>query len=168
MLTLSNSLSFIRAPLAFVFLHQSPTWRLIAIILAMITDSIDGYLARRNRSASRFGAILDPAMDKFFVFFGLSIFFFEGKLSAWEIAAMLSRDFFQCIFALLSVIRGRWKTLAFRAVRWGKATTAMQFLILIGIVLNFTFPWFTFLAFVIMGWLAFLEHFRAPERTSPA
>ena len=33
----------------------------------MFTDSIDGYIARRSKSVSRFGAILDPAMDKFFV-----------------------------------------------------------------------------------------------------
>ena len=40
MLTLSNGLSVIRVPLAFLFIFSSPYIRLTAIILAMITDSI--------------------------------------------------------------------------------------------------------------------------------
>ena len=64
----------------------------------MATDSIDGYLARRNRSVTRFGAILDPAMDKFFVYFALSVFYFEGRLGMLEALAMLSRDFFLVLY----------------------------------------------------------------------
>lgn len=168
MLTLSNSLSFIRAPLALLFLTESPHLRLLAILLAMLTDSIDGYLARRNRSTSRFGAILDPAMDKFFVYFALGALFLEGRSTAWEISAMLSRDFFLCLYGLLMFFTGNWKSIVFRAIRWGKATTALQFVVLLGLVLDYPFSWITYSAFVAMGCFAFVELFQTSRRTSTA
>jgi CDP-diacylglycerol--glycerol-3-phosphate 3-phosphatidyltransferase len=160
MLTASNSLSFVRAPLALLFLQESPTLRILAIVLAMITDSIDGYLARRSQSVSRFGAILDPTMDKFFVYFAMTVLFMESRMAPWEVAAMLSRDFFLCVYGLLIVAAGRWKTLVFRAIRWGKVTTALQFLVLIGLVLGIPIPWYIYVSFIVMGWLAFLELFQ--------
>lgn len=157
MITLSNSLSFVRAPLAFLFLQENSTLRILAIVLAMVTDSIDGYLARRYQSVSRFGTILDPAMDKFFVYFAMTVLLLEGKMASWEVGAMLSRDFFLCLYGFFMMATRRWKSIVFRAIRWGKATTALQFLILIGLTAGATIPWFIFLAFIIMGWLAFLE-----------
>lgn len=166
MINASNSLTFIRAPLAFLFLQENSTLRILAVLLAMITDSIDGYLARRSQSVSRFGAILDPAMDKFFVYFAMTVLFFENKMAPWEMAAMLSRDFFLCLYGLLMIAAGRWKSVVFRAIRWGKVTTALQFIILIGLVLGIAFPWYIYASFVVMGWLAFLELFQM--RTSTA
>jgi phosphatidylglycerophosphate synthase len=117
---------------------------------------------------SRIGAILDPATDKFFVYFALCILFLEGKIFAWEIAAMLSRDFSLCLYGLFMLAMGRWKTVVFRAIRWGKATTALQFIVLVGLVLHFSFSWMTFGALSAMGGLAFIELFQVPRRTSPA
>lgn len=165
MLTASNSLSFIRAPLAFLFLQESPSLRIFAIVLAMITDSIDGYLARKNRSVSKFGAILDPAMDKFFVYFAMTVLFLEGKMVAWEIVAMLSRDFFVLLYGLLTIVAGRWKSIVFRAIRWGKATTALQFIVLIALVLEISVPWYGYGAFIAMGWLGFRELFQIRTST---
>jgi CDP-diacylglycerol--glycerol-3-phosphate 3-phosphatidyltransferase len=160
MLTASNSLSFIRAPLAFLFLQDNTSLRIIAILLAMFTDCTDGYLARKNQSVTRFGAILDPAMDKFFVYFAMTVLFLEKGLAPWEMATMLSRDFFVCLYGLLMVAAGRWKMIVFRAIRWGKMTTALQFIVLIGVVLGISFPWYIFGSFVVMGWLAFFELFQ--------
>ena len=164
MLTASNSLSFIRAPLALLFLQENPTLRIIAILLAMLTDSIDGYLARRNKSVSKFGVILDPAMDKFFVYFAMTALFMENRLGAWEVATMLSRDFFLCLYTLVIWAKDKWKHFVLQAIRWGKATTALQFIVLIGLVLDFTFPWYVYGSFIAMGWLGFLELFQ--RRTS--
>lgn len=133
----------------------------------MLTDSIDGYLARRYSSTSRFGAILDPAMDKFFVYFALAVFYQEGRIASWEIAAMLSRDFFFCLYGALMLVTRRWKSIVFRSVRWGKVTTALQFIVLMGLVLSVSFPWIAFAAFVAMGWLAFLELFLASPQAAP-
>src|SRR3989344_5038171 len=132
MRNLSNSLSLLRAPLALFFLFENTTLRLIAILLAMITDSIDGYLARRTQSTTRLGAILDPAMDKFFVLFSLGVLLTEGRLAPWEVCAMLSRDVALCLFGIYLSLSGYWQSYEFRAIRWGKITTALQFLVLIG------------------------------------
>lgn len=157
MLTLSNSLSFLRAPLACLFLIENTTVRIVAIILAMLTDSIDGYLARKRKAVTRFGAILDPAMDKFFVTFALSIFFIEGKLEMWQGCAMISRDFFLCLFGLYLSLSGYWQSYKFTAIRWGKVTTALQFIVLIGLTIHIAFPAYLYGIFVLFGLLAFIE-----------
>ena len=154
MITLSNGLSFFRAPLALLFLQESPYIRFAAILLAMITDSIDGYLARKYQSASRFGAILDPAMDKLFVYFALSVLFLENKIGSWELAAILSRDCFLFLYTLLIILFRRWDALVLRPIRWGKATTALQFFVLMGLTFDYSFSWILYASFILMGWLA--------------
>lgn len=163
MITVSNSLSFLRAPLAFLFLQTNAELRIVAIVFAMLTDCIDGYLARRTQSTSRFGAILDPAMDKFFVYFALSTLCFEGHIALWQAAAMLSRDAFLCVYGAFMLAAGRWKLIVFRAIRWGKVTTALQFAILIGLVLQMSFPWYLYTTFFVLGALAFFELLQAKE-----
>lgn len=157
MLNLSNSLSLLRAPLALLFLLDDPTLRMISILLAMISDSVDGYLARRYHSTSRLGAILDPAMDKFFVVFALSVFLGEGKLELWQLGAMLSRDVALCLFGIYLSLSGHWQSYEFRAIRWGKITTALQFLVLIGLTFGIVFPWYLYFTFVVFGALALYE-----------
>jgi CDP-diacylglycerol--glycerol-3-phosphate 3-phosphatidyltransferase len=166
MVTISNSLSFIRAPLALLFLQENSSLRILAILLAMLTDCIDGYLARRSQSVSRFGAILDPAMDKFFVYFVMSVLFLENRIASWEVMAMLSRDFFLCVYGLLMIATGRWKEIIFRAIRWGKVTTALQFIVLIGLALGISFPAVLYVSFFVMGGLAFLELFQTAKTPS--
>lgn len=160
MISVSNGLSLLRAPLAFLFLSESIAFRIAAIILAMLTDSIDGYLARRCKSVTRLGAILDPTMDKFFVFFALTVLMSEGRLELWQGCAMISRDFFLCVFGIYLSLAGHWESYQFRSIRWGKVTTALQFLILIGLTLGATFPTFMYAIFVVFGLLAFLELYK--------
>lgn len=163
MISVSNSLSFLRIPLAFLFMSDSVLLRCLAILLAMFTDSIDGYIARRNRSVSRFGAFLDPVADKFFVYFALVILFMEGKLQILQMIVMLSRDIVIFGYGVLMVVSGRAKSIVFRSLRAGKVATALQFCVLIGLVLNVTFSWVVFSAFIAVGVLAFLELFNPPK-----
>jgi CDP-diacylglycerol--glycerol-3-phosphate 3-phosphatidyltransferase len=157
MLNLSNSLSLLRAPLAFLFLVENQTLRLIAIVLAMLTDSVDGYFARRYHATSRLGAILDPAMDKFFVVFALTVFLLEGRLEVWEACSMISRDFSLCLFGIYLSLSGYWQSYEFRAIRWGKITTALQFIVLIALTFGLTLPWYLYVTFIVFGALALYE-----------
>jgi len=157
MLTISNSLSLMRAPLALLFLQENVFLRIFAIVLAMVTDCVDGYLARKTQSTSRFGAILDPTMDKFFVYFVLSVLCFEGRVSFWEAGSMLARDFALCLYGFWMFSTYRWKSIVFRAIRWGKITTALQFTVLIGLTLHYSFPSLVYLSFVCFGTFAFIE-----------
>ncbi len=166
MFNLSNSLSLLRAPLAFLFLFESPTVRLIAILLAMLTDSIDGYLARKWHTTTRFGAVLDPAMDKFFVVFCLGVLLSEHRLLPWQGLMMISRDFALCLFGLYLSLSGLWQSYEFRAIRWGKITTALQFVVLIALTLGFYIPWYLYASFVVFAGLALIELFQFKKSAS--
>jgi CDP-diacylglycerol---glycerol-3-phosphate 3-phosphatidyltransferase len=165
-MNLSNSLSLLRAPLALLFLVESPLVRLLAILLAMITDSVDGYLARRWKTATRFGAVLDPAMDKFFVFFCLGVFLSEGRMELWQVLTMVSRDFALCLFGLYLSLSGLWQSYEFRAIRWGKITTAMQFLVLIAVTLGYSISAYLYASFVVFAALALFELFQFKKSAS--
>lgn len=166
MFNLSNSLSLLRAPLALLFLFESPTVRLIAILLAMLTDYIDGYLARKWHTTTRFGAVLDPAMDKFFVFFCLGVLLSEQKLLPLQGLMMISRDFALCLFGLYLSLSGLWQSYEFRAIRWGKITTALQFVVLIALTWGFQISAYLYAAFVVFALLALVELFQFKKSAS--
>lgn len=157
MLNFSNVLSLSRAAFALIFLQSNLFLRFFAILFAMVTDWLDGFLARRQGTTTQFGAILDPIMDKFFVFFAGGIFFLENRLNVWELSALLSRDLSLCLFGLYLVMVRGWKGYECRAIFWGKITTVFQFLFLIGLTLNLVFPAYLYLLFVVMAAFAFLE-----------
>jgi len=157
MFSLSNGLSLLRAPLALLFLSHSIALRLIAIVLAMFTDALDGFLARRLRSTTQLGAVLDPAMDKLFVFIALSVLLIEHQFEPWQAAAMVTRDVFLCVFAIYLKVSGKWRAYQFRSIRWGKATTALQFIVLISLTLELRIPPPVYFIFVLFGLLAFVE-----------
>ncbi|NGX26370.1 MAG: CDP-diacylglycerol--glycerol-3-phosphate 3-phosphatidyltransferase [Chlamydiae bacterium] len=164
MFSLSNGLSLLRAPLALLFLSQSLTLRLSAIILAMFTDALDGFLARRRRSTTQLGAVLDPAMDKLFVFIALSVLLYEHQFEVWQALAMITRDIFLCIFGIYLKLSGKWQAYQFRSIRWGKATTALQFLVLILLTVKVAIPAFAYFIFFIFGLLAFVELFQLVKK----
>ena len=155
--TFSNFLSILRAPLALLFLFDHPLYRSLAIILAMATDYLDGYLARKYRKTSQIGAVLDPLMDKFFVFFAVSVFILEGDLKIWQALALISRDFAVLIFGLYLAIRGTWSNFQFRSIWSGKITTTLQFFVLLGFTFHVAIPIYIFWCFIVLGILALFE-----------
>jgi CDP-diacylglycerol---glycerol-3-phosphate 3-phosphatidyltransferase len=157
MLNLSNILSLSRAGFAFAFLQENIALRIIAIVLAMLTDFFDGFIARRWGTVTQFGAILDPIMDKFFVFFASGILYIEGSLQPWQLFTLLSRDISLCLFGLYLAVNRAWKGYECKAIWWGKITTVAQFFILIGLTCGYIFPSFVYLGFILMGILAFIE-----------
>lgn len=134
-----------------------PVLRALVIVMAMLTDSVDGYLARRYGRATRFGAVLDPLMDKFFVYFALFIFSREGRITPVECLAMLSRDIALFIFGLYLLITKHWKTFAYRSVKWGKATTALQFCFLFSLALGYSIGSLFYISFVVIGVFVLIE-----------
>ena len=159
MFTVSNLLSLVRGPLAFLFLIDRIDVRAAVILAAILTDCIDGYLARRYKYTTRLGAILDPVMDKFFVFFVLSILFYERSLNGWEVVAMLSRDMVLFAFSLYLLIKNEWKTYNYRSLVWGKATTSLQFIVLFFLALNIHLTYILFFLFVALGLCVLFELF---------
>src|SRR5574344_1239156 len=74
MLNLPNILTLIRLGLIPVFIilfylpsAQSNLYAAIVFIVAALTDFVDGYLARKLKLTTKFGAFLDPVADKIIV-----------------------------------------------------------------------------------------------------
>ncbi|MFI0435626.1 MAG: CDP-alcohol phosphatidyltransferase family protein [Parachlamydiaceae bacterium] len=155
--TFSNFLSLLRGPLAFLFLLDDPFYRGLAIVLAMATDNLDGYLARKYRTNSQFGAFLDPLMDKFFVFFAVAVFIKEENIQIWQAFALISRDFAVLIFGLYLALRKTWTNFQFRSIWSGKITTTLQFFVLLGLTFHIAIPIYIFWCFVVLGVLALVE-----------
>ncbi len=155
MLNVSNVLSLSRAGFALAFLQDNVIIRLLAIALAMASDFLDGYLARRQKTTTSFGAILDPIMDKFFVFFVGGVLFLENRLGTWEFGGLISRDISLCLFAIFLCCVRAWNGYECKALWWGKVTTVAQFFLLIGLTLGFIFPGYVYFIFVMMAACAF-------------
>jgi len=157
MFTPSNALSLIRGPLGFLFLIDNPMIRIAVLFFAMLSDVIDGYIARKLKWTSRLGRLLDPAMDKLFVIIVLSILFSEERIAFWQVIMMMSRDI--ALIAFGAVLAAAWRLgrYKFRPVKWGKVSTGMQFIILIAIVLGTAIPPFIFFLFTLIGTLVFVE-----------
>ena len=148
-----------RGPLAFLFLIHRMEVRVGVILVAILTDCIDGYLARKYKHTTRVGAILDPLMDKFFVFFVLSVLFYEHTLGGWEVFAMLSRDMALFLFSLYLLIKNEWKSYNYRSLLWGKVTTALQFTVLFFLAFNIRFTFLLFALFFALGVCVLVELF---------
>lgn len=157
--TLSNVLSLARAPLALLYLIAIPEVRITVVLLAILTDIVDGYLARRYKVTTKLGAILDPLMDKFFVFFILGILFFEGRILDWQVVAMLTRDISIITFGTFIFSLGRLKNYKYQSVYAGKLMTALQFSVIFLLSLHLVVPNFIYIIFFVLGPLVLFELF---------
>jgi CDP-diacylglycerol--glycerol-3-phosphate 3-phosphatidyltransferase len=155
--TIPNLISLIRFPLALPFLYDDSFYRSLALILAMMSDGLDGYFARRYNQTSRAGAWLDPLSDKFFVAFVLVILLNENRLLPWEALTMLCRDFAVFLFSCYLFWQGQLSKYQVRAIWCGKVTTAMQFAVLLGLIYHTVFPPAIFIIFIILGLLSLGE-----------
>lgn len=139
------------------FLQESVALRALALFLAMLSDSLDGFIARRYGKISRVGTFLDPMADKLFVVFILSIFIAENRLNWLEACTMLGRDFAVIIFGCYLAWKGTLSQYQFRAIWCGKITTALQLCVLMGMTFNMHIPSYIYLIFVALGIAALVE-----------
>ena len=166
MINTSNLLSLLRAPLALLFLQKDPSLRVTAILLALITDGLDGYLARRWNNVTQFGALLDPLMDRFFVIFVGSILLSEGSLEPWAMVSLLSRDFAVAIFGVFLMVTGKLAKIQFQSIWTGKVTTFFQFCLLTALSLSIPVPKSCYSFFIVLAVFALIELFAIRRYTT--
>jgi len=162
--TFSNFLSLLRAPLVLLFIIDNPFYRCVAVVLAMITDVLDGYLARRWKMTSQIGAFLDPLTDKMFMIIAAVILIREGSLEVWQALAMISRDFAILFFGLYLSLKGKWSRFKFQSIWSGKITTTLQFFVLLAIIFHYPILPITYAVFIGLGLLALAELFSIGRR----
>jgi len=81
-------------PIIPVCLLGDETARLVAVVvgtLIALTDTLDGYLARKH-GATVLGSLLDPVADKAFVVVCYATFAAIGRIPWWVAAAVLARE----------------------------------------------------------------------------
>ncbi len=98
---------------------------LIVFVIAALTDALDGAVAKATGTASTFGAILDPLVDKLMLGFLFVIAGTLGWTSVWLVALIVGRDLALGIGALnLQVLS---KTRRLEPLVIGKLCTMSQF-----------------------------------------
>ena len=114
-------------------------WLSLAVfILASVTDYIDGYVARKYDQTSDFGKFLDPLADKLLVISAMTILCQWGRMPAWALMIVLTREFAVTGLRLVAVGKGN-----VIAAGWsGKIKTAST---MIGLCVLMAFP--------TIGWL---------------
>jgi CDP-diacylglycerol---glycerol-3-phosphate 3-phosphatidyltransferase len=138
-MTFANQLTLVRLvaviPVMAALYLQFPGNRAVATVvyvLAILTDYLDGILARRSGKVTAFGKLMDSVADKALIstmFFALVA---EGSMAAWMAAVMVVREF--AVTGLRMVALEAEEVIA--ANRWGKAKMVTQsvavFILLIG------------------------------------
>lgn len=124
-ITLPTVLSLSRVPLgiAFVFVDGAIA-RACIIIVAGITDWLDGRLARALHQDTRTGEVLDPITDRLFALTTLGTLAAEGTIRIWELCILLSRDVATTIGFVVAHVRRL--PIRFRARFSGKTVTVLQ------------------------------------------
>jgi len=131
-LNLPNLITLLRIgaiPLFLILLtDQKYTEALIVFVLAGVTDSIDGMVARLTNSHTVLGAYIDPLADKLLLVSSFLILAFLGFIPRWLAILVVSRDVIILVgFAVLYFITGH--SIAVRPTLVGKASTFLQLLI---------------------------------------
>lgn len=138
-MTFANQLTIVRLvaviPVMAALYVQFPGNRIVATVvysLAILTDYLDGILARRSGKVTAFGKLMDSVADKALIstmFFALVA---EGSMPAWMAAIMVVREF--AVTGLRMVALEAEEVIA--ANRWGKAKMVTQsvavFVLLVG------------------------------------
>jgi phosphatidylglycerophosphate synthase len=127
---LPSIISLSRVVLAAAFVvARDPDVRFGLVAAAAITDFLDGWIARRARVTSRWGALIDPIADRVFALVAVSTFLFTGELSTLGYFVMISRDIMTAIGFLVARAVSWLRPIEFRARLSGKVVTVLQMLV---------------------------------------
>ena len=96
-------------------------WALVVFLLAMFTDFVDGYLARRNNLITNFGKIADPIADKSLMAAALIGLAIIVELPWWVPVIILVREFGITVLRFFMI-----RIAVMPASRGGKIKTVLQ------------------------------------------
>jgi cardiolipin synthase len=111
--TLPNAIGLLRLALLPVFLvieFSSDTgveaWGAVIYAVAAWTDYADGIAARLTGQYSRFGALLDPVVDRLLVLCGVAACWYHDLLPRWALAILVARELFMLVAGREALRRG--------------------------------------------------------------
>lgn len=125
-----NAVTFLRALLVPVILwllaYETPSsrwWAFGIFVFAALTDSIDGWVARRFHGVTKWGQLADPIADKLLIIGSLASLASVGELPWWAVWVIVARE---VAVTLMRVVLVRRHDLVLPASKWGKAKTVSQ------------------------------------------
>ena len=102
---------------------------IICSIMAIITDYLDGYIARKRGEVTELGKILDPLADKIAIALGTIALYYAFNLPLWILLVILLRDILIVLGAYF--LLGKIKHVISSDFPGKIAVTVISFLILI-------------------------------------
>jgi len=140
--TVPNQITLLRLGILPFFLiliaYEHYRWALLILVLAGLSDGIDGLLARKLNQKSAVGAYLDPIADKLLLSSSFVILAMEKQIAWWLTIMVLSRDIMMLTVAAVIILISGYRP--FPPSLLGKATTFVQILLVFAIVLAAGFP----------------------------
>ncbi|NPA39794.1 MAG: CDP-alcohol phosphatidyltransferase family protein [Thermodesulfobacteria bacterium] len=127
-------------PLVWVAFHSGKLV-LFLIVTAGISDFLDGYLARKLKSCTTTGKILDPIADKVLINIAFIWLLYLKKIPALLVGLVLAKDISLGLGAILLLIK--FKSRFHLSPRYlGKISTAVQLVFLVVVISHsfFSFP----------------------------
>lgn len=132
-------MAFIPAFIGALYLpvHYANTVAAVVFAILALSDGLDGWIARKTKTVSKVGAILDPLADKLLV--SAALIFLIGKgVDAWMAYVIIARE--------LLVTGGRLLVPNIVQVSWlGKAKTVTQIVAVLMVLLQLPFAWYAML-----------------------
>jgi cardiolipin synthase len=152
-LTIPNALTLLRALSLPLFAYwalalHADGWAVLLLMFGGATDYFDGKLARAWNQQSRFGELMDPAVDRLFIATTLIVLYLRQIIPIWLILLLLGRDL---ILGLLTLMMKRAGHQPLTVTYLGKAAT---FNLLYAFPLLLLAQWHSFMgnAAFVFGW----------------
>mgnify|MGYP004588432725 FL=1 len=101
------------------FVIGDATGALIAYMAAMLTDALDGIIARKTNQITALGKLLDPIADKLSLVTLLGLFVSSGEIPLWVLAIILFKEVMMVIGGGVALKHG----IVVYALPIGKVTT---------------------------------------------
>ena len=121
-------------PTLWLISHHGSSWPAVTLwFIITSTDSLDGFLARRD-GATRSGAFLDPVADKALVLGAFAVLADRGDISWWPVAVIAARELFVSGYRMLAGRRG----ISLPARPLGKYKAFFQYLAIGAVLLPWT------------------------------
>ena len=167
-LTLANTISMLRAAAAIPIIYtlNYPEMRGITagiVILAILSDALDGYLARRAHEVTHVGMWLDPIAD-FIIITSVVLYLVILEIfPLWFFMFYIVRHFLIAVPALYFVNTGQY---ILHSNWWGKWSTGITALTVFLHIFEFgtiwwlkTFSLYTALALAVVSWFLYYRDY---------
>ena len=82
-------------------------WALAIFIIASLTDTLDGYIARHYNQTTDFGKFMDPLADKCLVTAAMLWFVEIGLMPGWALLIVIVREFAVSGLRMVAADKGR-------------------------------------------------------------